>query len=544
MKDALGALFYLELRTWVNRLRVIARDPKRLVPWVIFLAWLGITQIARIISLVGGHTSRVPQDLGFRNIALVVLAAVPGLYLVLIGIVVGASRAAPADFSSPADARYLAGSPLSQRTVVLWLQARKFLNPRLVLSLFIGTALLALYSVSVGNALILQLTLFAAVLAVLGLQLPLFLARRKLPRLPWTVLAWAIVLAGLAAAGIGAMLALGVRGFPGEWRVVTQLPPGTLVASGMAGDPRALAALVVLAGLSLALAVFVAGDSYPELWEASRRRFTLVRVMRRRGMLSRSEVRQALQEGQAEPDQKEARKAASVQGARVPAGAMTIVWKEWMAMRRRRGGIRLQVVLLGGSLVAGTVLGLMLAGGNTGAGAVVGGFAFPVVILSAYSRISLAIDLRNPLWWLSRAGLAERLAAWTLAGTLRSFVIIGAGAGVALALSQPTDVLVTGLVALFAGIWTMRAVSLAVYAFIPSSLDMFGPGVMVRVIAIYALSTPPAMAGIAAGLLAENVTVGLVAGSGVALAESLGLLAFATYRIQGNGLGFARAESR
>lgn len=544
MKAALGALFYLEVRTWINRLRVLARDPKRLVPWVIFLAWLTISQVARIIYLVGGHASRAPQGPAFHNFAQVVLAAVPGLYVVLIGIVVGASKAAPADFSSPADARFLAGSPMSQRTVVLWLQVRKFLNPRMVLSLFIGTALLALYAVPIANALILQLTVFAAVLGVLGLQLPLFLARSKVRRLPWTVLTWALVLAGLAGAGIGASLALGVRGFPSEWNVLKLLPPGSVVAAGMAGDLRALAALMVLAGLSLGLAVFVAGDSYPELWEASRRRFTLVSAMRRRGTLSRSEVRRALLEGRSEPDRLEIRQAASVQGARVPPGAMTVVWKEWMAMRRRRGGIGLQVVLLAISLLAGAVFGLMLAGGDRRAGALVGGFAFPLVLASAYFRVSLATDLRNPLWWLSRAGLAQRLAAWTLAGTLPYFVIIGAGLGVALALSEPPDVAVAGLVALFAGIWTMRAVGLAVYAFIPSSLDMVGPGVMIRVLAIYLLSAPPFMAGITAGFLARSITIGLAAGSAAALAESIGLLALATNRIQGNGLGFARAETR
>lgn len=543
MSEALAALLYLEVRSWVNRLRVLARDPKRLVPWLIFLVWLGLTQSAQIIFLVSGRgASRAPAMM-YHAFGAAALAAVPGLYLVLIGVILGASKSAPADFSSPADARYLAGSPLSQRTVVLWLQVRKFLNPRLVLGVFIGTAVLAIYTVPFGMALVLQVTALAAVISALGLHLPLFLARRKLPWIPWAVAPWGFVLVGLATAAVGAAQAVGFNGFPGGWRVLATLPPGSLVAAGMEGDLRAVAAVVALAALSLSLAVFVAGDSYPELWEASRRRFSVMRAMRR-GFMSPVEARRALREARSTPERMEIRKAHSDKGTRVPAGALTVVWKEWMALRRGRGGLGLQAVLLAASLVAGTVGGVLIGSGARGVGAALGAMAFPIVVFSAYFRVHLAADLRNPLWWLSPAGLAQRLAAWTLAGTLSYFVIIGAGLMAALLITESALLAVAALVALFTLIWLMRTIALAVYAVMPSSLDMFGPGVVIRTIAVYVLSAPPFFGGLGPGLVSRNIAVGIACGAVVALAESFGLLMFATYRIQGNGLGFARAEAR
>jgi hypothetical protein len=542
MREALAALIYLEVRSWINRLRLLAREPKRLVPWIIFVVWLAVTQAGQIGFLLTGHSS--PRALApFHTFAATLLSAVPGLYFVLIGVVVGASKSAPADFSSPADAHYLAGSPLSQRTVVLWLQLRKVLNPRIVIGIFVGTAVLAIYTFTPAAAIVLQLTLISAFISVLGLQLPLFLVRRKTPWLPWAVAPWALVLVGLFLAAVGAAQVIGFRGYPPGWRVLASLPPGSLVAAGMAGDVRALAGVVILAALSVGLAVVVAGDSYPELWEASRRRFTVLRAMRR-GFISPMDARRALREARAEPEPDRIRKAASVTGTRVPAGALTLVWKEWMALRRRRGGLGLMLVFLAASLLAGSVAGVVIAGSSGGAGAVVGAVVFPFVLFSAYLRVSLSTDLRNPLWWLSPAGLAQRLAAWTLAGILPYFVIIGAGGAAALVFSGHAVFAVPALAALFAFMWTMRTIGLAVYAVVPSSLDMLGPGVAIRVVAIYVLSAPPLAAGLGPRLLTGSIVIGAAGATLVALVESIGLLVFATYQIQGNGLGFARAEKR
>ena len=78
MSAAFAALLYLELRGWVNRLRTIAKDPKRLVPWIIFLAWLGVTQTGQIVFLVGGRGSPRTATIITREFAPLLLSGVPG----------------------------------------------------------------------------------------------------------------------------------------------------------------------------------------------------------------------------------------------------------------------------------------------------------------------------------------------------------------------------------------------------------------------------------------------------------------------------------
>jgi hypothetical protein len=544
LRAALGALLYLEVRGWVNRVRTLANDPKRLIPWVIFIAWLAVTQVGQIFFLVSGRASRFGAPL-YQGALLALVHAMPGLYLTVIGIILGAAKFAPADFSSPADARFLAGSPLSPRAVVLWLQLRKLLNPRLVFGILVGTAVLSFYSVPTGSALTFQVSLIAAVLGVLGLQLPLFLLRRKMPGVPWTALSWLVVLSGLAMAAIGFGQGVGFRGLPSGWVALASAPPGTLVAAAISGDLLALAGLIVIMATTVALTVFVAGDSYPELWEASRRRFALVQVVRRRGVMSGSDARRALREARADldPNPQPPRHVVSVQGTRVPAGSMTVLWKEWLALRRRRGGVGLLVGLLLASFVAGVVAGVALAHSERTVVGVIAGVAFPFALLSAYFRVSLATDLRNPLWWLSPAGLMQRLAMWALAGILPSFVIIGAGIGAALLIANPVLALPV-LAALFTFLWTMRMIGLAVYSILPSNLDMAGPGMAIRAMAMYILSAPVVLAGLIPGILSQSIIVAAACATVVAVAESIGLLVFATYRIEGNGLGFARAEAR
>jgi hypothetical protein len=123
------------------------------------------------------------------------------------------------------------------------------------------------------------------------------------------------------------------------------------------------------------------------------------------------------------------------------------------------------------------------------------------------------------------------------------FVIIGVGVSAALLVSTPI-VVVPVLVAVFTLMWTMRMIGLAVYAVMPSSLDMLGPGVAIRIFAVYLLSAPVVAAGLAPGLAFHSLPIGIATATVVALVESFGLLMFATYRIEGNGLGVARAEAR
>src|SRR5207245_5843504 len=105
-------------------------------------------------------------------------------------------------------------------------------------------------------------------------------------------------------------------------------------------------------------------------------------------------------------------------------------------------------------------------------------------------------------------------------------------------------VVVPVLVAMLTAMSAVRMVGIAVYAVMPASLDMLGPGVAVRVFAVYLLSAPVIAGGLAPGLVFHSLTIGIATATVISLVESFGLLMFATYRMQGNGLGVARAEAR
>src|SRR5438034_680597 len=120
----LGALLYLDARLLVNRARLVLHDPRRLVPWLLVLAWIGSWRLFRVVTVVGGR-----RPLAAPGVLTIVAPFVPGAYLVLLGLgVFRAATRAPATFRSPADARFLIGSRLPPRLVVGWLQLRRVLG--------------------------------------------------------------------------------------------------------------------------------------------------------------------------------------------------------------------------------------------------------------------------------------------------------------------------------------------------------------------------------------------------------------------------------
>jgi hypothetical protein len=64
---------------------------------------------------------------------------------------------------------------------------------------------------------------------------------------------------------------------------------------------------------------------------------------------------------------------------------------------------------------------------------------------------------------------------------------------------------------------------------------------MLRVFALYAALVPVGLAAIP-GTFARSLPLVLLGTTAVLVAESVGLLAFASYRLEGNGLAFVREE--
>src|SRR5207248_6870361 len=115
------------------------------------------------------------------------------------------------------------------------------------------------------------------------------------------------------------------------------LPPGSWLVASFEGDPMPLALLSGLAaGLTIA-GIALAGDCYPELWETSARAFAIRRAVLARGVAGRREAR-------ATGAPKTVR---SSPAAHVPSGEWTVLWKEWLTIKRGRGGMQLQVALMG-----------------------------------------------------------------------------------------------------------------------------------------------------------------------------------------------------
>src|SRR5438105_2494076 len=323
----------VELR---RRVRAIARDPKRLIPWLIFLAWFGLQVPLRLAIGSSRRTPRLPGVLlaGAASLA-------PGVYLVIAGLVLRAAcRRAPAPFSSPADARFLIGSAIPPRLVMLWLQLRALRGQawRWSAAVVIYFVALPTLTPNLGQAATTMVALALAASFLLGLRLPLFLVARRNPRLPLVYLTDLVTLAGVVslAAAVARLLNYEVPRL--------DLPPGSVLVAAIGGDLAALALLFALALGAGALSIALSGDTYPELWETSVRSFTLRRWLRSGEMPSRGDLRRARQDAGLQTRTRTT--VASDRGTHVPSGAWTQLWKEWLGVRRGLPGGDVTLLLI------------------------------------------------------------------------------------------------------------------------------------------------------------------------------------------------------
>jgi Putative ABC exporter len=544
---ALRALIYLDWHIILNRLRTIRRDPKRLIIWGIFLAWLLLLLPQRFLLT----RERPPSLTGMVRVFETASLVIPGIVLLAVAAVVAGSRRAFGLFRSAADARFLCGSALPRRLVVLWLDFRLVRMSLAQLPLFAFWLVILPFSfgTTVGRLLEIAASIAFFSALVLGLNLPMMRLDRRRPGTR-PIIAGAIAVLGvtsLAAASIQITRASGSAPVPIA-NFLTALPPGAWIVAGFRGDPWALLALALAAGVAIAWTVIVADDVYPELWETSRRTIAVRQLVRRRGpFLSRRETREALREAGVAIDKGRGRltTASSSRGVRVPGGAWTLLWKEWLAARRVRGGLRWPVV----GLVVAVAFGWAVGGGF---GRLPSAVTFTLLTLPAYlllfinvaMSIRLGIDLKNPLWWLSAASLRARLLVLVLARSLRQVVPLAAGLLAAAVASRSAGVFALGLPLFAAAIWAMQSMGFATYVIIPTPADMRGPGQMLRVLALFVLVIPIFIVFAVAAAAAHSLVAGLLAGGVTAVMEGWALLMFAASRLAGNGLAFAQAERR
>ncbi len=544
---ALRALIYLDWNIFVNRLRTIRRDPKRLIIWGVFLVWLLLLLPQRF--LLAGE--RTPPLTGIVRIFETASLVVPGFALLAVAALVAGSRRAFGLFRSAADARFLCGSALPHRLVVLWLDFRLVRMSLAQLPFFVFWLVILPFSfgTTVGRLLEIAASIAFFSALMLGLNLPLMRLDRSWPGAR-PIVAWTIVAVGVASlASASLQITRASVSVPAPIaHFLTALPPGAWIVAAFRGDPWALLALALAAGVALAWTVIVADDVYPELWETSRRTIAVRQLVRRRGpFLSGRETREALREAGVAIDKGKGRPttAPSSRGVRVPRGAWTLLWKEWLAARRVRGGLRWPLV----GLVLAVAFGWAVGGGF---GRLPNPVTFTLLTLPAYlllfinvaMSIRLGIDLRNPLWWLSAASLRNRLLVLVLARSLRQVVPLAAGLLAAAVAARSVGIFAFGLPLFAAAIWAMQSTGFATYVIIPTPADMRGPGQMLRVLALFVLLVPIIVVVAVAAAAAHNLVAGLLAGGVTAGVEGWSLLMFAASRLAGNGLAFAQAERR
>lgn len=522
------ALPWLDWHLLRNRALMIARNPRRLVPWLLFLLLLAPNLANRVLltstARHGATGAWLPAILAPAG------PYVPGAAITILGLALWqAGGRPPAGFQSPADGRFLVGSGMPPRLVLAWLAIRS--ARRLLLA---GLFYLVLLGLSVPSNGLSGVRLLAATAGVTAYLWLIFGARILLfavqTRLPGASVSWAgVAVAALGLAALGATLADLVVARP-----LDALPPGPWVQGAFRGDVGSVGLLVALAVGLAAAGTAAAGDCLPELWVASSRGFELRRQVRQGGLGGLLEAR-----ARRERDRPVA--AASLPSVWAPPGAWALAWKEWLTVLRVRGGLQLQAALLVGAVVAGTIAGVLTAGRPPLVFLVLAYALFLFSVLTNLMAVRLAADLRSPLWWLAADALWWRLGVLTLARAARLGVPLALFGAVmaAMASGQPWLAPGFGIVAV-ALAWMISALGLASYTVLPAASDL-RVAQMVRVFALYAALVPVAVA-VVPGALAQSLPL-TVAGGTLALGvEAVLLIVFAASRLQGNGLAFAREE--
>ncbi|GAC1499260.1 MAG: hypothetical protein NVS1B14_02660 [Vulcanimicrobiaceae bacterium] len=516
----LAGLDYARAR---NHVRSAVRSPGRLIVWALYVAWIVV-----MVFLRSGGAGGAAQLRGIAE-PYASLTAFAALALLVGAIAIGA-RGRATGFVSTADARFLISSHLNPRLVTLWLQLRNYFRfaGRIVFVIVLYTMIFNRAGSIRGISLSL---LLGASLAGTVLIPSLALARRVGKRLmTW---ATAALEAGLLAClAILALQPLGIKApalrAAAAW--VQHAGLGRVLNDLLRGDLAPLA-LLFAASLCMVLAAFFCGaDLYPELCDASQRLF------------ERRDAVRSLARGHASA----AYETQPGTTARF-SGAWTGLWKEWIRFKRSRGSritLALGIVFWAAVGVATVPYPAGKAGPEPTAVTILAVVLNFIAILSATTAVTLAADVRKPIWWLSGARLSARLFVWTLAVSWR----MSLGCVLAFAICAAADrahavlFLAGGLIVSIVFPVIMRAVGLATYAILPAPADQRGPLAMLRMLLTYVLLAPPAMAFLLMRFFAGNVAA-VAAGVAIAAVQVVVLVEFSAWRMDGNGSAYALAES-
>jgi hypothetical protein len=530
--SGLAALSYLEYRQTVNWLVNTLRQPGRAIVYVLLVCYFIFSAVMRSRGNVA-----MPMKVSPDPYASILMFA----YITFLGIVCyGAASGIAGAFSSAADARFLTGSLISERTIVVWLQLRR--SGSAILRMIFTLILYALLVSGSGTFGGIGFAVIGGTILTTATAVPMLKLRSVAGARTAQTLA-----AAIAALGILPMVILLCSAFTPSLipaaSVIERLGLGYAFNHLLNGDPVALAALYAAALLLVAASYALGTGLYPELY-ASSLRMLAFREKQRRG-------------GSAAFGMEHVYERADAHRWRFLfdhlTGPWTIAWKEWIAFVRSPSMQRIFLLGVFGCAAAGAIFGSFIRKSKdpleTTISLAASAASLLVIFVAMGSAIALGNDLRKPLWWIGPDPLWIRLLAWIAGSSWRLTLCISIGLIAFAATLHQAAVAFAGVPVAIAGVLYLRAVGLALYAMFPSSVDQRGPMAMVRALLTYGFAAPPLFAGaIAAGLaerfgLAHSIETGIAFGILTSVAETFCLIAFASSRIAGRGVAVAQAEA-
>lgn len=525
MRADLAALLFLEYRQLANRIKRAARQPSRLAMYAIVVAYFILMAVLR---------SHNPHAGLIRPVAEPYASGAMFAYATLLAVFAyGAASGIVGAFSSNADARFLIGSHIPERLVVVWLQLRRSAAAivRMLFTILLYTIIFFRSGTFTGIGFgMLGGTLVATAIAVPMLKLRSSAGARAAQSLAGACAALAILPMVMLFTSL-------VYPLPAV-DAIEHIGAGVAFNALLHGTPASLSALYGFGVLLLVLSFVCGTGLYPDLY-ASSLRVLAFRERSKRGGTAAFSMQHRFEHRQERPVVR------AISG--MLSGPWTIAWKEWIGFLRSPSMQRIFWLGLFGCAAAGALVGGFVSRSHdpmaetialaTSAANVV------VIFVAMGSAIGLGADLRKPLWWLGPDPLWQRLFAWAVGTSWRLAACIAAGL-LAWSLAMHQGILAAaGIPLAIAGVLHLRVVGLVIYSLFPSSVDQRGPLAMVRALLTYFLAAPPAIAGIVIGVVFHTLPGGLAVAMIASLLETLVLIAFASARIDGRGAAFAQAES-
>jgi len=503
------ALAYLELRYAAHQAAAILRSPARLVLWVPYAISIAFLAYARILRHPGSHlglTLTAPHATGLG-----------GAYLALLFVAIAlAAGGRVTAFRTSAEAIFFSNAGVRPLAIVVWLQLRKLAAGWMRL---FGGALyvFVLFAPHQVDAAATTLALFATLLALAiqnTVELPAFLLSRGRFNAGIRIAAWSAAIGAFALAGLGffaePLLQPVLR--------VVRFDPGVGASAALAGSASAVVALAALLAVLVASIAVLGADALPEIYGAALQTLTLQKNSRSSPVNFASANDGAV--------------------ARIPAGALTLIWKDWIAFRRGRGALRLWLSACAFWSLCGAGVAFVAARWDD-ATPLVTLCAMTALMLFAFTPVSaaagLAEDLAKPMFWLSPAPLRERIAAWTFGRTWRGAVAIGLAPFAAGVAGGDTTLAIAALPLTFAIYWSLQALGVGLYALFPNAIDARGPLGMIRPLVTMAFALPPIVAAILALSLQVPALGAALAAAVIFILEGILAVELASHRFYERG---------